>query len=84
MPPHEWTALRERLRRLPSAPPAAVEQPMAAHLADDSDWTRGIWWGATVEAAEALMREDLWRFGPPHGGKTGRIIRMDDSAEEDG
>lgn len=68
----------------PSVPPVAVEQPTAAHLADDGDWTRGIWWGATVGAAEATMREDLWRFGPPRGRKTGRIVRMDDGEEDDG
>ena len=84
IPPGDWAALRDRLRFMPPAAPVSVEQPMAAHLADDSDWTRGIWWGATVEAAEVLVREDLWRFGPPHGGKTGRIVRMDGDGEEDG
>lgn len=57
---------------------------LAAHLAGGSDWTRGLL-GRDGQAAEALMREDLWRFGPPHGGETGGIIRMDgDGGEEEG
>lgn len=81
--PRELAALR-RFWRLPSAPPVAVEQLTAMRLADDSHWTRGVWWGATVEAAEALMHEDLWRTGPPRGGRTGRVVRMDDDGEDEG
>lgn len=33
--------------------------------------------GATVQAAEALVREGLKRFDPPQGGETIRIIRVD-------
>ena len=38
--------------------------------------------GATVRAAEAPVREDLRRFGPPHGVETSRTIRVDDDEEK--
>ena len=59
-----------------------MEQPVAFCLFDDSSWTRGVWWGATAEAAETVMREDLWRFGPPRGGKTGAMVRMDEGGDQ--
>lgn len=38
--------------------------------------------GATVRAAEAPVRKDLRRFGPPHGSGTSRTIRVDDDEDE--
>jgi hypothetical protein len=83
--PREWRALHRDGGRhptprsaAPAARPVAVEQPTAAQVFEDSDWTLRVFFAATVAAAEAALRDNLWRSGPPRTYRTGRVVALRD------